>query len=242
MAWIPPPKGRRVRTGQARVYMQGNQTHSRPLTLLAYIQSQNVCHTLHLWSKKTIQWLMHRYLNWVQEYQIVSAHVTGLSIEFYERPFLNVHWKFEPCSKYACWWYTGCVILHVCINFARNCNNQQSVGSDPTIDRSWDFVPLFTESGILSHCLQTLGWLSPCLQTLGFYRTDHGPWDFIPLFTDPGILSYCLQTQGFYPTVYRPWDFILLFTDPGILLYCFPVLWSYPTVTLTRFHATQSLL
>ena len=83
----------------------------RLLTLLALISfSHKMSVTL---SRNTRQWSVHRYLNWVQEYQIVSAHVTELSIEFYEWPLLNVHWKFESCSQDVCWWHTECAILYM---------------------------------------------------------------------------------------------------------------------------------
>ena len=114
------------------------------------------------------------------------------------------------------------------------------MGSDPTIYRPWDLIPLFTDSEVLSHYLQTLKILFHCLQTLGFCLTIYRPWDFIPVFTDPedfiplftnpgnlshclpalGILSHCLLVLGSYPIVYRPWDFIPMFTSPGILSHC----------------------
>ena len=75
--------------------------------------------SLHLWSKKTIQWLVHRYLNWVQEYQIVTAHVTGLSNEFYEWQLLNVHWNLNCAQKMFVDDIQGVPFTHVCINFCQ---------------------------------------------------------------------------------------------------------------------------
>ena len=109
--------------------------------------------------------------------------------------------KFELCSKDVCWWYTGCAI-YTCMH--------KLLPGIVTTNSQWDLIPLFTDSGIWSYYLQTLG----------FYSTVNRPWDFIPLFADPGILYHCLKTLGFYTTVYRLWDFIPLFTGPGILSHC----------------------